>query len=122
MRKLKRSLPNSLALRSKPFPYVCICWERFRRKVDESRMNCAKIRKIYGVTLHPLGFQSSGKKIFYTKSLQAMKSGFFIITLNIENHGLTLSTFDIDAISTSRRFSGGIGKMYCITSCFNWVK
>ncbi|KAL6260857.1 hypothetical protein P5V15_008386 [Pogonomyrmex californicus] len=32
----------------------------------------------------------SGKKIFCKKSLQAMKSGFFMITLNVENHGLTL--------------------------------
>jgi len=35
-------------------------------------------------------FQSSGKKIFCTKSLQAMKNGFFMIILNVENHGLTL--------------------------------
>ncbi|KAL6265728.1 hypothetical protein P5V15_002532 [Pogonomyrmex californicus] len=33
---------------------------------------------------------SSSKKIFCTKSLQAMKSGFFMITLNVKNHGLTL--------------------------------
>jgi len=31
--------------------------------------------------------QSSGKKIFCTKSLQPMKNGFFMITLNVENHG-----------------------------------
>jgi len=34
LRKLKRSLQNSLALRSKPFQYVYIRWERFKKKVD----------------------------------------------------------------------------------------
>jgi len=61
-------------------------------------MNYPKTTKIIGITLHSLCFQSSGRKIFCTKSLQAMKSGFFMITLNAENHGLGLwSTFDIDA-------------------------
>jgi len=53
------------------------------------------------------------KKIFCTKSLQAMKSGFFMITLNVENHKLTLTQ---NPISTPRRFcsvSGGIGKICC---------
>jgi len=52
------------------------------------RMNCPKTTKI--VTLHSLCSQSSGKKIFRTKSLQAMKSRSFMTTLNVENHGLTL--------------------------------
>ncbi|KAL6260812.1 hypothetical protein P5V15_008338 [Pogonomyrmex californicus] len=83
-------LKRSLALRSKPFPYVYIRWERFRKKADRFRMNCPKTTKIVGVRLHSFCFQSSEKKIFCTKSLQAMKSGFFMITLNVENHGLTL--------------------------------
>jgi len=64
------------------------------------------------------------KKIFYTKSLQAMKSGFFMITLNVENYGLTLINLGHQhqsPTSTPRRFcsvSGGIGKMCCITSCY----
>jgi len=53
-------------------------------------MNCPKTTKIDSVALHSLYFQSSGKKIFCTKSLQAMKSGFFMITQNVKNHGLTL--------------------------------
>ncbi|KAL6255654.1 hypothetical protein P5V15_012901 [Pogonomyrmex californicus] len=75
---------------TQPFPYVYIRWERFRRKADGFRMNCPKTTKIVGVILHSLCFQSSGKKIFCTKSLQTMKSGFFMIILNVENHGLTL--------------------------------
>jgi len=47
------------------------------------------------VILHSLCFQSSGKKIFCTKLLQAMKSGFFMITLNVKNHGLTLINIDV---------------------------
>ncbi|KAL6260885.1 hypothetical protein P5V15_008412 [Pogonomyrmex californicus] len=48
-----------------------------------------------------------------------MKSGFFMITLNVENHGLTLVNLRDrrqSPISTPRRFcsvSGGIGKMCC---------
>jgi len=49
-------------------------------------MNCPKTTKIDSVTLHSLCFQISGKKIFCTKSLQAMKSGFFMISLNVKNH------------------------------------
>jgi len=60
-----------------------------RRKADRFRMNCQKTIKTYGMTLHSLCFKSSGKKIFCTKSLQAMKNGFFMIILNVENHGLT---------------------------------
>ncbi|KAL6268381.1 hypothetical protein P5V15_001514 [Pogonomyrmex californicus] len=92
------------------------------------RMNCPKTTKIVGVTLHSLCFQSSGKKIFCTKSLQAMKSGFFMITLNVENHGLILVNLQHrrqSPISTPRRFcslSGGIGKVCCITNCYNRVK
>jgi len=56
-------------------------------------MSCPKTTKIDGVTLHSLCFQTSGKKIFCTKLLQAMKSGFLMITLNVENHGLTLVNF-----------------------------
>ncbi|KAL6258144.1 hypothetical protein P5V15_010066 [Pogonomyrmex californicus] len=106
---------------TQPFPYVYIRWERFRRKADGFRMNCSKTTKIVGVTLHSLCFQSSGKKIFCTKSLQAMKNGFFMITLNVENHGLTLVNLRHrrqSPISTPRRFcsvSGGIGKMCCIS-------
>jgi len=70
--------------------FVYIQWERFRRKADGFRMNGPKRTKIGGVTLHSLCFQNSEKKIFCTKSLQAMKSGFFMIILNVENHGLTL--------------------------------
>ncbi|KAL6265870.1 hypothetical protein P5V15_002694 [Pogonomyrmex californicus] len=75
-----------------------------------------------------LTLQSSGKKIFCTKLLQAMKSGFFMITLNVENHGLTLVNLRHrrqSPISTPRRFcsvSGEIGKVCCITSCYNRVK
>ncbi|KAL6264292.1 hypothetical protein P5V15_004387 [Pogonomyrmex californicus] len=82
--------------------------------------------KIIGVTLHSLS--KFRKKIFCTKSLQAMKSGFFMITLNVENHGLTLVNLPHrrqSPISTPRRFcsvSGGIGKVCCITSCYNRVK
>jgi len=65
-------------------------WKRSRRKADGFRMNCPKTTKIDSVTLHTLCFQSFGKKIFCTKLLQAMKSEFFIIILNVENHGLTL--------------------------------
>ncbi|KAL6261994.1 hypothetical protein P5V15_007082 [Pogonomyrmex californicus] len=89
------------------------------------RMNCRKTTKIVGVTLHSLCFQSFGKKIFCIKSLQAMKSGFFMITLNVENHELTLVNLRHrrqSPISTPRRFcsvSGGIGKVCCITSCYN---
>ncbi|KAL6265860.1 hypothetical protein P5V15_002684 [Pogonomyrmex californicus] len=64
--------------------------EKVQKEGKWFRMNCPKTTKIVGVTLHSLCFQSSGKKIFCTKSLQAMKSGFFMITLNVENHGLTL--------------------------------
>jgi len=72
-------------------------------------------------------FQSSGKKIFCTKSLQAMKSGFFIITLNVENHGLTLVNLrhrHQSPIFAPRRFysvSDGIEKVCCVTSCYNRV-
>jgi len=68
-------------------------------------------------------FQSSGKKIFCIKSLQTMKSGFFMIILNVENHGLTLVNlrhWHQSPISTPRRFcsvSSGIGKGSCIMSC-----
>jgi len=62
---------------------VRLRWERFRRKADGFRMNCPKITKIDGVTLHSLCFQSSGKTIFCIKSLQAMKSGFFMIFYDI---------------------------------------
>jgi len=67
--------------------------------------------------LHSLCFQNFGKKIFCTKSLQTMKRGFFMITLNIENHGLTLVNLrhrHQSSIFTPRRFycvSGGIGKI-----------
>jgi len=109
-------------LGSKPFPYLYIRWEKFRRKVDRFCMNCPKTTKIDGMTLHSLSLQSSGKKIFCTKSLQTMKSGFFMITLNVENHRLTLVNFRHRrqiSISTPRRFcfvSGGIGKVCFITS------
>jgi len=105
LRKLKRNLRNSFALRSKLFLYVYIQWERFRRKADEFRINCPKTTKIDGMRLHSLYFQSSGKKISCTKSLQAMKSGFFMITL--ENHGLTLVNLRHrrqNPISTPRKF------------------
>ncbi|KAL6267990.1 hypothetical protein P5V15_001064 [Pogonomyrmex californicus] len=56
----------------------------------------------------------------------AMKSGFFMITLNVENHELTLVNLRRqNPISTSRRFcsvSGGIGKVCYIMSCYNRVK
>jgi len=84
--------------------------------------------KIDGVTLHSLCIQSSRKKIFCTKSLQAIKSEFFMITLNVENHELTLVNLQHrrqSPISMPRRFcsiSGGIGKVCCITSCYNRVK
>jgi len=121
LRKLKRSLQNSLALRSKSFPYVYIRWERFRRKADGFRMNYPKTTKIDGVTLHSLCFQSYGKKIFCTKSLHMMKREFFMITLNVENHRLTLVNLRYrcqSSISTPRRFfcvSGEIGKVCYIT-------
>jgi len=54
-----------------------------------------------------------------------MKSGFFMITLNVENHGLTLVNLRHRSISTPRRFcsaSGGIRKMCCIMNCYNRVK
>jgi len=123
-RKLKRSLRNSLMLRSKAFPYIYIRWERFRRKPDGFRMSCPKTTKLEDVTLHSLCFQSSGKKIFCTKSIQAMKSGFCMITLNIENHRLILVNLRHrrqSLISTPRWFcsvSGGIEKVCCITSCY----
>jgi len=78
--------------------------------------------------LHSLCFQSSGKKIFCIKSLQTMKSGFFIRNLNVENHGLTLINLRHrcqSPIYMPRRFcsvSGEIGKVCCITSCYNRVK
>jgi len=59
---------------------------------DGFRMNCPKTTKI-DMTLHLLCFQSSGQKIFCTQLLQAMKSGFFMITLNVENHKLILVNF-----------------------------
>jgi len=101
---------------------------KVQKKGMRFRMNYPKTTKIDGVTLHSLAFQSSGKKIFCTKSLQAMKSGFFMITLNVANHGLTLVNFRYrrqSPISTPRRFcsiSDGIGKMCCITSCCKRVK
>jgi len=116
LHKLKRNLQNSL--RSKQFSYVYIRWERFRRKADRFRMNCPKTTKIDCVTLHSLCFQSSRKKSFCTKSLQAMKNGFFMITLNVENHGLTLVNHRHrcqSPISMPRRFcsvSGGIRRVY----------
>jgi len=118
--KLAEQLVSS-KLRSKSFPYAYIRWERFRRKTDGFRMNCPKTTKIDSVTLHLLCFQNSGKKISFTKSLQAMKNGFFMITLNIENHELTLVNLQHgrqSPIFTPRRFcsmSGGIGKVCCIT-------
>jgi len=39
------------------------------RKADGFRMNCPKTTELDGMTLHSLCFQSSGKKIFCTKSL-----------------------------------------------------
>jgi len=47
------------------------------------------------------------KKILCTKLLQAMESGFFMITLNVENHGLTLVNLRYrrrSPLSTPRRF------------------
>jgi len=50
-----------------------------------------------------------------------MKNGFFMITLNVENHELTLVNFQHgrqSPIFTPRRLysiPGGIGKVYCIT-------
>jgi len=45
-------------------------WKSFRRKANgRFYMNYSKTTKIDGVTLHSLCFQSSGKKIFCTKSL-----------------------------------------------------
>jgi len=88
-------------------------------------MNYPKTTKIDSVTLHSLCFQISEKKIFCTKSLQAMKSGFFMITLNVENHGLTLVNFRHRRQSpmfTPKKFcsvSGGIKKVYFITNCYN---
>jgi len=69
---------------------ISVRWERFRKKADRFRMSCPKTTKIDGVTLHSLCFQSSGKKIFCTKSLQTMKSEFFMITLYIEKYELTI--------------------------------
>jgi len=69
LRKLKRRSQNRLALCSKPFPYVYIRWERFRRKTGRFCINRPNTTKIDGVTLHSLCFQNSGKKIFCTKSL-----------------------------------------------------
>jgi len=122
---MKRSLQNSLALRNKPFPYVYIRWERMVQKegrwvpheLSEDNKNR---RRDTALTC----FQSFGKKIFCTKLLQAMKSGFFMITLNVENHRLTLINFRHrrqSPISTPRRFrsvSGGIEKVCCIMSCY----
>jgi len=68
------------------------------------------------------------KKAFCAKSLHAMKSGFFMITLNVENHGLTLINLrhrHQSPIFTPKKFccvSGGIGKMSYITSGYNRVK
>ncbi|KAL6254336.1 hypothetical protein P5V15_014385 [Pogonomyrmex californicus] len=68
------------------------------------------------------------KKDFLHKIITAMKSGFFMITLNVENHELTMVNLRHrrqSPISTPRRFcsvSGGIGKVCCITSCYNRVK
>ncbi|KAL6252112.1 hypothetical protein P5V15_002481 [Pogonomyrmex californicus] len=124
----EKELAEQLGVTQQTISYVYIRWERFRRNADGFRMNCPKTTKIVGVTLHSLCFQSSGKKIFCTKSFQAMKNGFFMITLNVENHGLTLVNLRHrrqSPISTPRRFcsvSGGIGKMCCITSCYNRVK
>jgi len=69
-------------------------------------MNCPKKIKIDVVTLHSLCFQNSGKKIFCTKSLHAMKSGLFMITVKIENHELTLVNIDIDAKAQYPRQEG----------------
>jgi len=72
-------------------------------------------------------FPKFREKTFCTKSLQAMKSVFFMITLNVENDGLTLVNLRHERqslISTPRRFfsvSGGIEKMCRITSCYNRV-
>jgi len=69
-----------------------------------------------------------GKKDFLYKIIIGVKSGFFMITLNVENHGLTLVNLRHrrqSPISTTRRFcsvSGGIGKVCYITSSYNWVK
>jgi len=91
--------------------YVYIRWETFRRKADRFRINCPKTTKIDGVTLQSLCIQSSGKKIFCIKLLQAMKSGLFMITLNAENHGLTLVNLRHrrpSPISTPRRYLMGL--------------
>jgi len=56
-----------LTLRGKPFPYVYMQWEKFRRKADGFRINCPKTIKIDGITPHSVCFQSSGKKDFLHK-------------------------------------------------------
>jgi len=120
----EKELAKQLGVTQQAISVCYIRWERFRRKADGFRMNCPKTTKIDGNTALTL-FSIFRKKVFCTKSLQVMKSEFFIITLNVENHLLTLVNFRYrcqSSISTSRRFcsvSDGIGKMCCITSCYN---
>jgi len=121
--QIKKELAEQLGVTQQA---ITVQWERFKRKADEFRMNCSKTIKIDGMTLHSFCFQSSGRKIFCTKSLWAMKSGFFIIILNVENHGLALNLRHRrqSSISTPRSYSvsSGIGKVCCVTSCYNGVK
>ena len=128
LHKLKRILLNSLVLRGKKFLYDYMQWERFRRKADGFRISFPKITKIDGVTPHSLCFQNSGKKIFYIKLLQVMKSGLFMIIPSVGNRRLTLISLRHrcqSLIFTWKRFcsaSGGIGKAYCSTSCYSRAK
>jgi len=68
------------------------------------------------------------KKDFLHKIIQAIKSGFFMITLNVENHGLTLVNLRYrreSPISIPGRFCSvpdGIGKVCSSTSCYKRVK
>jgi len=119
----EQELAEQLGIRQQA---ISVCLHTMGRKADGFRMNCPNNKN--GVTLHSLCFQSSGKKIFCTKSLQAMTSGFFMIILNVENHGLTLINLRHQRqspISTPRRFcsvSDGIENVCCITSCYDRVK
>jgi len=122
----EKELTKQLGVTQHTFTWDGLRWERFRRKADGFRMNCPK--KIDGMTLHSFCFHSFGKTIFRAKSLQTMKSGFFMITLDVENHGSTLVNLQHrrqSPISTSKRFcsvSRRIGKVCCIMSYYNRVK
>jgi len=72
-------------LRGKPFPYVYMQWEKFKRKADSS-INYPKTIKIDDIQF---SFKDLEKK-FSEQNHYRWWKGFFMIIRSVRNHRLTL--------------------------------